>query len=139
MRLKRRDGGGEHLGHLPLTSLIDVVFLLLIYFLVASSMTVGESRLSASLQVEKRAAGKAADLQPQIVVVDAAADGKPLYTLGDRQMRDQESLVQVLRALPKESGVFVKVRDGASVEAGAAALQACNDAGFTRITYVPAS
>lgn len=139
MRLRRRDGGSEHLGQLPLTSLIDVVFLLLIYFLVTSSMMVGESRLTAALQVEKRSAGKSADLQPQIVLVDAAPDGRMLYKLGDRVMKDQESLVGILRSLPKESGVFVKVRDAASVEAGAAALQACKDAGFNRITYVPAS
>ncbi|MGE3107380.1 MAG: ExbD/TolR family protein [Phycisphaerales bacterium] len=138
MRLGRRDSTA-HLGHLPLTSLIDVVFLLLIYFLVASSMTVGESKLTAALQVEKRAAGKAADLQPQIVIVDAAPDGSALYKLGERLMRDQDALATILRSLPKESGVFVKVRNGARVEAAAAALQACKDAGFSRITYVPAS
>jgi hypothetical protein len=43
----------------------------------------------------------------------------------------------VLRALPKEPGVVVRVSDGVSVAGAAAALQACRDAGFERIAYRP--
>jgi biopolymer transport protein ExbD len=137
VRLRGRGGRYDHLGQLPLTSLIDVVFLLLIYFIVTAQLTTGESRLTAALTSESRKAGRAADLQPQVVIVDATPDGRGIFRLGERATSDRETLVAVLRDLPKESGVFVKVMGRAPVDATAAAWQACKDAGFTRITYVP--
>lgn len=120
---------------LPMTPLIDVVFLLLIYFMVTSSMTPSESRLSSALQTESKS-GRAADLQPQVVLVDVV-DGAVVFIMGERVMRTKRELTQLLVQLPKESGVFVKVEGRAPVRATAAALQACKDAGFSRVTYVP--
>ena len=119
-----------------MTPLIDVVFLLLIYFMVTSSMTPSESRLSSALQAENKT-GRAADLQPQVVLVDVI-DGAAVFIMGERLMRTKRELTQLLVQLPKESGVFVKVEDRAPVWATAAALQACKDAGFAKVTYVPA-
>ena len=120
---------------LPMTPMIDVVFLLLIYFMVTSSMTPSESRLSSALQSENKS-GRAADLQLQIITVDLV-DGKPAFIMGERLMRSREELVDLLRLLPKEGGVFVKVAGRVPVSATAAALQACKDAGFAKVTYVP--
>ena len=39
----------------------------------------------------------------------------------------------------KEGGVFVRVSGAAPVSAAAEALQACRDAGFQRVSYVPAN
>lgn len=121
---------------LPIASLIDVVFLLLIYFIVTSSMVPSESFLSSSLRAETRAGGHAADLQPQIVLVDMV-DDEPVFVLGGRTIRTRAQLFGVLRQLPKEGGVFVKVTGRAPVSATAAALQACKDAGFRRVSFVP--
>ena len=121
---------------LPMTPLIDVVFLLLIYFMVTSSMTPSESRLSSALQTESKS-GRAADLQPQVVLVDVV-DGAAVFIMGGRVMRTKRELTELLVQLPKESGVFVKVESRAPVRATAAALQACKDAGFSKVTYVPA-
>jgi hypothetical protein len=63
--------------------------------------------------------------------------GKPAFVLGSRVFPDKASLTRVLMALPKEGGVFVRVTDAVAVEATAAALQACKDAGFTKVSYVP--
>lgn len=121
---------------LPMTPLIDVVFLLLIYFMVTSSITPSESRLSSALQTESKS-GRAADLQPQVVLVDVL-DGAAVFIMGGRIMRTKRELTELLVQLPKESGVFVKVEGRATVRATAAALQACKDAGFAKVTYVPA-
>ena len=121
---------------LPMTPLIDVVFLLLIYFMVTSSITPSESRLSSALQTESKS-GRAADLQPQVVLVDVV-DGAAVFIMGGRVMRTKRELTELLVQLPKESGVFVKVEGRATVRATAAALQACKDAGFAKVTYVPA-
>jgi biopolymer transport protein ExbD len=138
MRLRTRTLTRGHLGELPLTSLIDVVFLLLIYFLVTLSMRVGESSLSSTLKTESKGAGQAADLQPQIIHVELGADRKGVFRLGQRVFPTVEGLRGVLAQLPKEAGVIVRVRGEAPVASAAAAVQACKDAGFARISYVPA-
>ncbi|MDX9912360.1 MAG: biopolymer transporter ExbD [Phycisphaerales bacterium] len=122
---------------LPLTSMIDVVFLLLIFFLLTASIMPQESVLASALQAERRGSGAAADLQPQIVNVVMTEAG-PRFKIGTRELKSKPSLAVVLRELPKEGGVFVRVSGAAPVSAAAEALQACKDAGFRRVSYVPA-
>lgn len=138
MKLRRSSRTAEHLGELPLTSMIDVVFLLLIYFLVTLSMRVGESSLASMLKTQSATGGQAADLQPQIVRVELGPDQRAVYRLGGRAMTTRQDLYAVLVQLPKDAGVILRVRGDAPVAAAAAADQACKDAGFTRISYVPA-
>ncbi|MCA9278697.1 MAG: biopolymer transporter ExbD [Phycisphaeraceae bacterium] len=126
-----------HRRRLPMTSLIDVVFLLLIYFIVTSSMSPAEAELLSGLQAEQRKTGGASDIQPQVVLVDVV-EGKPAFIMGARVMRTKDELVSVLKQLPQDAGVFVKVTGFAPVQAAATALQAVRDAGFVRVTYVPA-
>lgn len=125
-------------GKLPLTSLIDVVFLLLIFFLVTASSTPRESDLASTLQSEQAGGGRAADLQPQIISV-VMLDGSPTYTLGQRRITTQRELTTVLAQLPKEGGVFLKVAPEPPIWFTTAGIQACKDAGFTKVTYVPTS
>lgn len=128
---RKRPGGGS----LPMTSMIDVVFLLLIFFMVTSVMTPSESQLAAALQSERKG-GRAADFQPQIISIEIF-EGQPIFRIGERMLTTQDSLTSLLRGLPKESGVFVKVAGDVPVSAVAAAIQACKDAGFIKVSYVP--
>ena len=51
-----------------MTSLIDITFLLLIYFMVSAVMSQPENRLTPSIRTQDEAAsGVAADFQPQII------------------------------------------------------------------------
>jgi len=136
--LRHRAVRGRAVGHLPMTSLIDVVFLLLVFFMVTASMSRSESELASALRASDRGSGAAADLQPQIVDVEQTG-GVARFRIGQRVLGTQADLRDVLASLPKDQGVFVRVADEAPVWATAAALQACKDAGFVRITYVPGS
>lgn len=122
---------------LLMTSFIDVVFLLLIFFILTSTLENPESDLASALRADRQAAG-ASDLQPQIIDV-TTREGRPAFMLGEREARTPEELVWMLRQLPREPGVFVRVAGEAPVHAAATALQAARDAGFTKISYVPAS
>lgn len=137
MNLQPRSAGfrARRLGALPMTSMIDVVFLLLIFFLVTSSFAPEESRLDAALQTEGPALSSV-DLQPQVVLVEMGASG-PVYRIGGRLAVTPEELTSILKQLPKEAGVAVRVRPDVPVAAAAAALQAAHDAGFTKRSYVP--
>lgn len=121
---------------LEMTPMIDVIFLLLIYFFLSTTYRPPESRLSPALQAERVEGGSGADFQPQIVDV-TMFDGRPGFGLGERIVRDRASLTSLLERLPKEGGVFV--RGGNDVETSWAidALQASADAGFLKVTYVP--
>lgn len=122
---------------LPMTSLIDVVFLLLIYFMVTASFNARENRLASALQSDQEGSGRAADLQPQILSVSMEGE-LVVYRIGERMFTSRGPLVETLSRLHKDTGVFVKVSNSAPVEAAAIAIQSCKDAGFRKVTYVPA-
>ncbi len=122
---------------LPMTSLIDVVFLLLIYFMVTASFNARENRLASALQSDQEGSGRASDLQPQILSVSMEGE-LVVYRIGERMFTSRGPLVETLSRLHKDTGVFVKVSNGAPVEAAAIAIQSCKDAGFRKVTYVPA-
>ncbi len=132
-----RHRGTEREWNLPMTSLIDVVFLLLIYFMLTLSFSVRESDLGSALQTERRG-GTSTDLQPQIVHVEML-DGRAVFRVAEQVFTTRGELTALLEKLPKERGVFVRVSNLPPVGAAAAALQACKDAGFRKVTYVPSS
>lgn len=121
---------------LQITAMIDVVFLLLIYFLLSTSYSPPESELVPALQTEQVEGGRAADLEPQVVRVDVFA-GEPGFRIGERVLRSRDALREVLADLPKEGGVFIEGADRVSVRWATAAIQASRDAGFEKVTYVP--
>lgn len=129
----RRD---EMAMRLPLVAFIDVILFLLLYFLMAGNLAAQEADLASGLRAQSNSAKKS-NLADQIVKVEAQA-GKPVFTVGQRRCENRQELAELLRQLPKDPGVFVRVSSDASVEAAAAALQAASDAGFTKISYVPA-
>lgn len=118
---------------LPLVGMIDVFFLLLVYFIVSTTLAIPEEELAAALRQESQ--GAASDLQPQLVEVLANGES-PVYRVGGQRLTSQDDLRTLLEKLPKEAGVFLKVDDAAPVWAAAAALQACHDAGYEKLTYV---
>ena len=122
---------------LNLASMIDVTFLLLIYFMVTTVLAIPEDRLNPTLQTRRDSAtGLTSDFQPQRVEV-MILDGAPAYRLVGRVFRDKANLQSVLEPLPKDPGVFIDVYDRVPVGFAVAAIQAARDAGFEQVTYVP--
>lgn len=122
------------IARLPLIGMIDVFFLLLVYFIVSTTLAQPEDELAAALRQQTENAS-VSDLQPQSVEV-RRTDLDVVYVIGGRTVKSQEELTAILRELPKEAGVFLRVNDDAPVWAAAAALQACHDAGYEKLTYV---
>ncbi len=119
---------------LPLIALIDVILFLLMYFLLAGSMEAEERELATTLGSGRATAGDSGGFTPQ--VIDAVMQGSRVsYRLGTRTAANRAALTDLIRSLPREPGIVVRVADDVSVEAAAAALQACRDAGFTKIAY----
>jgi len=138
MRLGRPHRPTTSRSAVPMTPMIDVVFLLLIFFMVTSSFSEREDRLPSALAAEGRGADTQT-LEPQIVRVRAAEANSARFEVGSNIARSRSELTSVLRTLPQEPGVIVRVDDDAPIWAAAAAMQAAADAGFQKRTYVPAS
>lgn len=132
-RNRRRRRG--QLGALPLTSMIDVVFLLLVFFLVTANFAQKESKLPAALQTEGGGV-RSSDLQPQIIQI-SVMNGQSIYTIGQVECSDRASLESVLQQLPRDAGVAIKAEPDVPVQAIATALQAARNSGFSRRSYVP--
>lgn len=121
---------------LSLIAFIDVILFILLYFLMAGNLSRPESELASALQSAKGTSA-ATDLAPQVVMVDVV-NSRSVFKLGEQVITDREALTNVLKRLNKDAGVFVKVAPRATVGAAAAAVQAARDAGFRRVSYVPA-
>ncbi|RTR06034.1 ExbD/TolR family protein [Halomonas nitroreducens] len=94
-----------------LTPLIDVVFLLLIFFMVSTTF---ETRQALELELPKSETGVAAEVSPVTVVVTASGD----YRLGERDLAPDE-LAQVLAGeaeRAREQGLVVEA-DGRAAHA----------------------
>ena len=123
---------------LNMTSMIDVVFLLLIFFMVTAAFVKTERNLDSAIKVNKQSASQAnTHLEPAIVEIQSTPGGY-VYQLGGREFTSQSDLTDILRRFDnKVDGAFVKVPDDAPYEMAAAAVQACKTAGFTSVSYVP--
>jgi biopolymer transport protein ExbD len=133
MRLTNRRHGSKL--DLQMTSMIDCVFLLLIFFMVTSSFNRAERELDAGLASQSSSAKAAADLTP-IVVEIVRGDGGFVFKLGGRQLTSREELTDVLRKIEnKLDGAFVRAEDDAPFLMAASAIQACKDAGILKTVY----
>lgn len=120
-----------------MTSMIDVVFLLLIFFMITSSFVKTERELDSNIKNQDSASSSASDLEPAIVEIVNSGGGF-VYRIGAREVQTALDLTNILRQFPnKLDGAYVKVSDDAPFRMAAAAIQACKDADFTTVTYVP--
>ena len=123
---------------LSMTSMIDVVFLLLIFFMTASAFIRTERELPSSIRVKKKSAAQAkSDLEPAIVEIVRSGESF-VFKLGTREIRSPQELTELLRLFQNKSdGAFVRVSDEAPFGMAAGAIQACKSANFPVVSYVP--
>jgi biopolymer transport protein ExbD len=121
---------------LPLVAMVDVVLFLLLYFLVVGTLSGEEGQLPSAVTAERPQNASATDLQPQIVYVEMQ-DQRPAFRVGQHVLHSRAQLAEVLAQLPRDGGVVVRVSTQVQVDHAAAALQACRDAGFRKVSYVP--
>jgi biopolymer transport protein ExbD len=137
MKLTSRKVQHEKKIALSMTSMIDVVFLLLIFFMTTASFVKTERDLDSAIKVNEKSAAQASDLEPAIVEIVAGGSGF-VFRVGSRELASGAELTNVLRAFPnKLDGAFVRVSDGAPFRMAAEAIQACKDADFVSVSYVP--
>ncbi|MDX1948378.1 MAG: biopolymer transporter ExbD [Pirellulaceae bacterium] len=138
MKLTSRSGRHSSKIELQMTSMIDCVFLLLIFFMVTSSFQKAERELDPAVKVERPSLAQGPkDLAPAIVEVVRGAAGF-VYKLGGREFVSTDELTTVLSQFDnKLDGAIVRAADDAPFSMAAAAIQACKTARFANVSYVP--
>ena len=138
MRLSSNRQERKAVPELSATSMIDVVFLLLIFFIVTSTFVKPEKEYRPTIQVnDKSAASKSSDLEKAIVDIVMEGD-EYVFQVGGVKTADDDKLVEILRGFgDKTQGAFVRAPDGAKFNLPARAHAACRKAGFPAVTYVP--
>ena len=121
---------------LPLIALIDVILFLLMYFMIAGSLDVEEAELRTAIRAEQRAGRGTPEVGAPIIDV-ATVEGRVEFRVGAHRRGTRDELAAVLKKLPTRSGAIIRVSAGTTVGAAAAAAQACADAGFEKISYLP--
>jgi biopolymer transport protein ExbD len=138
VRLSSRKIQQERKIELSMTSMIDVVFLLLIFFMTTSSFVKTERNLDSAIKNQQRSTSPAtSDMEPAIVEV-VRSGGRHVYRIGSREMTSELELTDVLRQFNNKSdGAYVRVANDAPFRMAATAIQACKNANFSAVAYVP--
>jgi biopolymer transport protein ExbD len=122
---------------LNMAAMVDVVFLLLIFFMCASSISQVENSLSS--QVSHLGPGEGQESQdylPIHIELQRVPNGV-LVTLEEEPFADFDSLVARLREMRTSEEIPVIIKGQGAVPYGymVAALDACYRAGFERVAF----
>ena len=122
-----------------MTSMIDVVFLLLIFFLVTTTFIRPERQLNSNIRVERTDSGlRDSDLEPAIVDIYRFGDSV-MFQMGAVQSTELEEIEPILGEFTnKAEGGFVRVSPGVPFENAARAIGVFRANGFSNVTYIPA-
>ncbi|MEL7497936.1 MAG: biopolymer transporter ExbD [Planctomycetota bacterium] len=137
MKLSNRQLAPQQL-ELSMTSMIDVVFLLLIFFIVSTTFVRPEREVAAAVKVEEQDADESTSVLEPAVVDVIWVDGQSLFRLGAVTTNDIDEIENMLNGFNgKSEGAFVRVSDDVPFEAAAKAIGACRGAGFPSVSYLP--
>lgn len=123
-----------------MTSMIDVVFLLLIFFLVTTTFIKPERHLTGNILVERPESGiQPNDLEPAVIDIFRRGDAV-IYQLGGTQTSQLVDLRSALHDFDnKQHGGFVRVGPDVPFENAASAIGILKSSGFPVVSYLSAT
>lgn len=140
MKLSNRDLRKSPLRGWNMTAMIDVVFLLLVFFLTTSSFVMPQKDLEAAIAAREQVGGAAdADLEPARVRI--SRDGaQTIFRMGAVTTTDSQKISGMLQRFShKAPGLFVEVEAGVPFNDVATLLAIGREAGFRPVTWLPAT
>jgi biopolymer transport protein ExbD len=127
------EGGDDEINMAPM---IDMVFLLLIFFMVASHLTSME-RVPVSLPVADKAKVPEEARDRQIISVAAEADGRASYYINLQKMDIKELTAEIVRQHEADENMRIYLRADRQVRHKhiKAVMEACAEAGIADIIF----
>lgn len=115
-----------------LTSLIDVVFLLMIFFMLATTFLDPERALE--LDLPRAESGSSAEEAPEELVLNVFRDGR--ISLGGRELADGDLRARLEQAARRDPATPVTIRGDARVEHAriVSVMDACALAGLSNLS-----
>ena len=128
--MRIRDEGLEDDFTFNLTSLIDVIFTLLLFYMMATTFQAPER----SLEIELPGARSGSELAPKELVVNVLADGR--YVVAGQEVTQQELLARLksVAASAPDTPVTIRGHRAARHEAIVGVMDTCGLAGITNIS-----
>ncbi len=123
---------------LSMTGMIDMVFLLLVFFLATTALVKAEKQLRTGIGIESDNQSRPdEDLEPAVITV-SQIEGRIVYEFGVITTSNQAELFDRLRTYRfKSGGAFIRVADDIPFEPIAKLMSMCRSFGFDPVTYVP--
>ncbi|MEM9412133.1 MAG: biopolymer transporter ExbD [Planctomycetota bacterium] len=123
---------------ISMTGMIDVVFLLLIFFLVTTSFNRQERQIDSNIQVQREASGLSnTDIEPAIMIIHRSGE-EVVFQLGTVRSTNLSTFDPILNNyLGKSNGGFVQVDDGIPFNNVAKAIGKFKVHGFPNVSYLP--
>lgn len=137
MRASRKAGVGDETPSLQMTPLIDIVFLMLSYFLFTMSLGMLEGVLPSKLAVgEDQSQQEREEEPPQQVIVRLVQNGDKLqYFLDDWPVANFERLTERLAGLPVNTMVVISAAPAVRTAPVVRTYNQCLKFGLTRIVF----
>ena len=125
--------------NLSTASMIDVVFLLLIFFLLTTSFRVPTQSLVTPIVSQSVSPNQIADNEIEPVILTVRVQGGVVgYELGGIKTNDTQEIRSVLEKMePKTAPMFVKVGDGIPFQSATTLISMCRSSGHDSVAWFP--
>jgi biopolymer transport protein ExbD len=124
---------GEQRHGFPLTSMIDLVFILLIFFMATSMYAQFESELDVQVPVSSEAVSVERELTE--IIVNVTKDGKYIVNQAERSPQEiEEMLVQIARVY-RGSHIIIRGDQDTSYRHIVRVLDACKKADIWNVSF----
>jgi biopolymer transport protein ExbD len=130
---RRKKGGGGQMVEVPMSSMIDVVFLLLIYFIVTQKPEISEAHLAVNLPSPD--AAPTTDVKPRLLELEVHP-GQVFLQGAPRPMDRIRETLAYLAKLDPDQTVMVKTSVMARTEELVNVLDLCRGVGLTKLNVV---
>lgn len=126
---------------MSLSSMVDIVFLLLIYFIVTASIKQEESELKVAIPMDHEVQRQERIDIPEEVVVDVFPDGQvfwngqPTDSPFDNAMPELKTILSMLRSASPEQAVVIRGQRETPHQRIVAVLNACAYANIENISF----
>jgi biopolymer transport protein ExbD len=117
----------------PMSSMIDIVFLLLIYFIVTAREEISEAHLAVNLP--SPGAAKTSDVKPKMLEIQVHA-GKFRLQGAEKPLEEIAATLKYLGSLDPDQTVIVQVSLNARATDLVTALDLCRDAGLEKLNVM---
>ena len=132
MPLRRRKGDGGQV-EIPMSSMIDVVFLLLIYFIVTQKDELSEAHLAVNLPSPNSA--EQTEVKPRLLEIEVHPG--QIFLQGSLQTAEtMRATLEQLAALDPEMTVMVKTSVMAQTDDLVTVLDLCKGVGLSKLNVV---